>query len=379
MIITIITLFLFNLSFAGDRAGNGGDVVVCPEKVVMLDYYEAQKRNIFIKMQGRDIREKVYAALERYKRLDTFGYFRMRDITELLVKDIENFEKNKSANQVLTFFTDDQLTDISDSNEITLPRGCYIDQLIISNPTAFTFTKMFTINRAQWEKLNDDQKSLAIIHEVLYWHMYKNGWNDSRFARFINSILNSDLYSNYLLADFINDIDISQTTKMPFLFLENYGRQISSSRHIHTISSIDFKSKLDRVCQESIVRDFPGTARCYPVDLNTSLSESNQFEEYEFNSSWGHFKLIPYKVIIRGDNIIGYEAIIAHISSLSPISVLRVREKSGKELLLSWGTQVTLNETFDTSSSTQKILPTVFVDLNGNVKLIFNKSRAIEI
>ena len=46
-------------SFAGERSGNGGDVITCPESIELLDSFEARANHLHIILKNKSTRQTV--------------------------------------------------------------------------------------------------------------------------------------------------------------------------------------------------------------------------------------------------------------------------------------------------------------------------------
>lgn len=191
----MIGMLAFTLSsFAEDRAsgdkGNGGDAIVCTDgRVMLLDKYEAQKRNFKLDISGETLRAKVLTIVRRMKNLDPANALKVEKLALAMVSDIEISD---SANMKLITLTDDLLTDIDDSLETSVPRECHKEQFIINKKITYAQDTKFEIRSDLWNKMDLDNKAMSITHESIYDWLIELGAEDSRFARFLNGYLAQD-------------------------------------------------------------------------------------------------------------------------------------------------------------------------------------------
>ncbi|CAE79083.1 hypothetical protein AB1A81_05355 [Bdellovibrio bacteriovorus] len=165
---------------SGNRVGNGGDVVSCPEKTELLDFYES--------------------SLILHDFESTAGY---RHIAEQVLKNLSRFSPTQSRNYVrrLSQFIDESdfksevtLADIKDSRHLFQPRdeACKVQQIAIRKKEASAASKRFLVDQDLWNKLSERGKAGLILHEIIYEHFYKLGEDDSIKARQLNAYLFSE-------------------------------------------------------------------------------------------------------------------------------------------------------------------------------------------
>jgi hypothetical protein len=386
MIIPFLLLFISTFSLAGDRAGNGGDVLVCPakndpsERVVFLDSYEAQARGFSMTLSGESLDKKVQFAFDTFGQIDLLGRFELMTIVSQLIKDINVYEQKNDAKLMDTFFSNDELTDLHDSFEITIPTGCFIKQLIIFKSMRFSSDKSFIISKRYWDQLSEDQKAFAVIHEALYVYFFKRGWNDSRFPRYINNVINSSLMTSYGIDDFLRDAFISQKKKTSFLylpsFLNNAGMKVQS-----LVKTVDAYNR--QTCENSLFPHNDDNRQCLELELEQTL-EILKIHQKDTIFKWDNFTLIPLKAVVVGQEVIGYQAIITtavvinKVTHYQPIQYLPLGTDSVQSGLR-WNSN-TLNEIFENAASQTFSVgdhPVVFVNMQGLVEYIYDKNYAI--
>ncbi len=186
----------------GDRAGNGGDAVVCDggKTAYLLDYVEANLRGM--KVDLGDENESVRALVERqFQVISKFDPERVsnrfQEWARDILADLETLNINSSAPTKTVRMISDVLNDIDDSKEVALPVGCEKRQLVVflglvSGPTEwrspFPEDPFYYIHLPTWKVMSNGQKAMTIMHELWYRELIQdNEAEDSRGARYINS------------------------------------------------------------------------------------------------------------------------------------------------------------------------------------------------
>ncbi len=150
---------LFNDREGGDRVGNGGDVVVCPSGVELLDVYETKLRKHPLKtFLSND------PSLMAKELLDnTLKKFQPSRYKEYL-KSLENFMDEAE------FLPGIELKDIDDSGIVVIPKGCHLEQIAIqrSNSEMRPGDKRYVINLDLWNSLDSFNQMALILHEILF-------------------------------------------------------------------------------------------------------------------------------------------------------------------------------------------------------------------
>ncbi|MGE3608196.1 MAG: hypothetical protein AB7I27_01315 [Bacteriovoracaceae bacterium] len=196
------------LAQTGDRVGNGGDAIVCPNRVVLLDYHEMEQRDQKLNLPGRSMRERVENALARIKKMDKARAALVESYALELLADLEKKEQGEtSLPKVL--FTKDILSDVDDSLELTIPAGCEKKQLVVQRAPVFPGDRRYTIAEDIWQKMDQEQRSLTILHEAWYRTFIDDGSKDSRLARYMNSVFASEEADKMSVYDYLEKLSIS--------------------------------------------------------------------------------------------------------------------------------------------------------------------------
>jgi len=196
--------FLFILtslhSWAGNEVGNGGDAVVCSNKVEILDYHSAYEEGITIENYDEashiDLIEKVTT---QYSKVDI-------KLAQYLKRMI------KKGTEQLIFKEGIVLEDIKDSKHLSIAKDCSLKQMAIKKKLA-NGNERYIIDQDLWKKLSSTHKAGLLIHEYLYSYFAHLGEKDSRKVR----LLNAWIMSNYILLK--NDSLLDNTKKKYIKFI----------------------------------------------------------------------------------------------------------------------------------------------------------------
>ncbi|MFZ4715238.1 MAG: hypothetical protein ACOYL6_16065 [Bacteriovoracaceae bacterium] len=164
-----LTLLGTTSLFAGERAGNGGDAIVCGQKAYLLDYMEAKNRNIDIHFEQATTRtEMVEVAIKRLAKMDAERAKSYGVLAKEILDDIEILEDGPNQKTKFVAFSNYRLNDIDDSLESFSVPECEKVQLIIQAQPIFPHERLLTINKEVWLKMDATQQAMAVLHEVLY-------------------------------------------------------------------------------------------------------------------------------------------------------------------------------------------------------------------
>lgn len=173
----IYTLFM-SLALAGNEVGNGGDVIICPENIQLLDYFEAADHGFIINPIEGEYIQIASDYLKSFSKIDAKLAKQYQRRLGEIIGEID-FKPRVS------------LVDIPDSLNDSIPKNCKVEQIAIRRnlPVA---NKSFIINKDLWDKLSNQNKAGLILHEIIYEHFSYLGDKDSRKARFFNGFIAHD-------------------------------------------------------------------------------------------------------------------------------------------------------------------------------------------
>ena len=174
----IFLLFFTNLkSFSGNEVGNGGDVIICKNSVLLLDYFEAELLKYSLPSYEN---QKTYLSIAN-EILETFSK------TDKKLSD----QYKKRLAEIISetdFLPSVRLTEIHDSKHEFLPKNCQLKQIAIRRKDPLN-GKTLLINQDLWQRLSETHKAGLILHEIIYEHFFYLGERNSKKARFMNALL----------------------------------------------------------------------------------------------------------------------------------------------------------------------------------------------
>ena len=186
----LIVLFV-PATYAGGTLGNGGNVLICPDQLTLLDFYEAESlRNISITAGD------IHKSLEENIQII---------LNQVELQDPQRAEKYKLQWQSFfsetVFITNTNLGTIDDSDHVFIPQNCHIQQTAIKLIQRFPEDPKYVIDQDTWEKMDSVQKAGLIMHEFIYAEMNQT---TSQKARYMNSLLWSDLWAKMTADEYQN-------------------------------------------------------------------------------------------------------------------------------------------------------------------------------
>ena len=175
-------LVLLMLSFPlfagnGNEVGNGGDGLICGDKIQIFDFYETkQLKKYHIDFPGGSDWNKIAnTVVTRLKNKNENLY---RQYSKVLAK----------INKRLKFIDEANFRDVKDSYEVAIPKDCRLEQLAIQKDNSKGEREIF-ISLRLWKKLSEEQKAGLIMHEIIYEHFINLGEKNSLKVREFNSLL----------------------------------------------------------------------------------------------------------------------------------------------------------------------------------------------
>ncbi len=191
-----------DVCIAGERVGNGADVVVCENepsnRLRLLDLYE------------RD-------ALFRFKPLllDSGALDPVSLAKEVLQKQLKNLDPSRLdlySSWIESFFLESldsdqaQLTDIEDSGILIVPRDCFVTQLVIQRKPIFGDDPRYLINDQLFKDLTIEHQAAVLVHEAVYREVIPNSPTSSVNVRAFTALIFSarlsdmtqDVYDKFL-------------------------------------------------------------------------------------------------------------------------------------------------------------------------------------
>jgi hypothetical protein len=192
LLISFVLLFSSLYAHADIRVGNGGDVIACPGKFELLDYYEARTQrseNLDLLSSASTIDAQVAFALSRLSQVSPHR-------AEMYKAWYTEFY------QQAFFLSGTRFVDIPDSDHIAFPSGCTVEQAIVQVQNPLPGQRRYTINGDLWEKLNEETRAGLILHEIVYREAISYGHKNSIAARYLTGFLASDKMNSITQSDF---------------------------------------------------------------------------------------------------------------------------------------------------------------------------------
>lgn len=186
-VLILIALLTGPLALAGNRVGNGGDVVFC-EKAnswEILDFHEARLNSVEITASGKSDPWVIMGE-------------RLKTIKQLAPKLYAQYSRRlKTMKSDIEFRDNVELTDVEDSLHAAVKKGCRVQQaaLRVGFPK-YNKDKPFVISNDLWKKLSANEQAGLLMHELIYEHFYKLGVKDSRPVRQFVSLVFSEKMNN---------------------------------------------------------------------------------------------------------------------------------------------------------------------------------------
>ncbi|MCX6124405.1 MAG: hypothetical protein NTV34_06600 [Proteobacteria bacterium] len=189
--VLIYSLIMTSASAAGNRVGNGADVLVCENKKdVLVDLFERDER--FGMKAVREERPTGYSPVsylqsilrEQLQDLDPERYLR-------LARQADEFwsETKRLSNPILI--------DIDDAGVIFLPYGCHLEQLFVQIVPTFTSEARYYVNLDRFDNLSLENQSAAILHELLYRELIPFSPDNSIPIRTLTALIFSNDLNEY--------------------------------------------------------------------------------------------------------------------------------------------------------------------------------------
>ncbi|PCI26799.1 hypothetical protein COB52_05655 [Candidatus Kaiserbacteria bacterium] len=175
----LVLLLLANEAFAGgNEVGNGGDAIVCSQKVELFDFFEAKmlKRQIIQLPKGKDPFEVAKKTIQRLKKLNP-------QLERQYLQVLKSFKTR------IKFIDKVGFRDVKDSFEVAIPEGCKLEQAAIQQLDSGK--RLVRISKKIWDKLSPAHRAGLILHEIIYEHFIFLGEKNSIKARKFNSLLSS--------------------------------------------------------------------------------------------------------------------------------------------------------------------------------------------
>ena len=230
----------------GSRAGNGGDVVYCPQSsnrplLQQLDFYELSFYDGQEAILGSPADAPLVKVSYVINWIRQFSPIR----ADLYNERLQNFMSRVSWSQV-------PLVDIPDSQHIVLPANCEIRQLAIQDQV--TYPVHYTIDKTLWDQMDNTNKAGLILHEIVYEEALRNKHENSIDARsLVRFFVRKKLATDTALWSFIKNLydrNFKNSLELPF---KNGDSGIFASTEITQFNDDYFYDNNEYFCGYRIV------------------------------------------------------------------------------------------------------------------------------
>lgn len=180
-------------AWAGDKVGNGGDVIVCPhQRTILLDIHQGREDWGFQEIQREGIRPGIiFETIKKFQLTDSVVSQKFLTRALEIENEISKLEEDELYKSNLVKLTKNELVNISDEGVAELPPGCEIVQAATQIQSPFPGEVKFTFQKNTWQSLDADVQASLILHEVIYEHMISVGEIYSRSTRYLNAALHA--------------------------------------------------------------------------------------------------------------------------------------------------------------------------------------------
>ncbi len=168
------------------EGGNGGDVLICGNRVRMLDYAEADFYGEKIRLRLTTLEETVFNTIGRLKQASPRLQKMLESNAKEILSDLKIYyamagapliDINQKTSHIL--FTNQDLVDIPDSNHLAIPADCNPKpvQIAIFKKPENQYQKKLLINHLLLDRLDLENTVALVLHESIYqvaWPYYEN-------------------------------------------------------------------------------------------------------------------------------------------------------------------------------------------------------------
>jgi hypothetical protein len=250
--LAFIFIMSSQLAFASTGAGNGGDAIVCPDSVVLLDSYEARQRQMPINLDSDEIKEPTHrsmvsVAVKRLAQKDEHTAGLLYTYAMEMVSDLEQFKIFPEKRGEHTYLGYDVISEINDSYHRSIPEGCELRQLVSQKVPRFSRDYRYIINKKYWEQMSLFEQSMTILHEAWYRIMLENDAQDSEATRYMNGLIASTDFKDLSFVEYINEL--KNTEKKKYIVTNNSSLVLQETIGINLQSpNLIIDEENDKIC-----------------------------------------------------------------------------------------------------------------------------------
>lgn len=206
-LIVLLSSFISNFAFSGDKIQNGGNVIVCPNSIELLDYYEARLSGKSLQLEtGHTTYFEKLSTL--FKKWESVAPQRMALYKEWL----------KEFNDDAGIYSGVEIPAIPDTGSIVIPSGCKVIPAAFQRRDGDIFPgeKRYVVSKDLWDLMDENQKAGLVLHELIYREAIKSQHATSLPTRYLNGFLSTE-------ENIVADKYFSVVAKMPLAWAEFGG------------------------------------------------------------------------------------------------------------------------------------------------------------
>lgn len=297
MNLVILLMILMSVSVFAKEGGNGGDVIVCRDQtngeitsVELLDYYEARQMRKFQTIEYPNLSDDEFIDMigNKINSMEDLIFLFDADEGKELLQSIRQYMAEGHSSTPGILFTEEILTDINDSEQLFIPRGCQVEQIAIWQFQDFPDDPKFIIQADLLKRLSDRDIRGLVLHEIIYKSFYMRSQQDvkplkdSYACRYLHEKIMSQpveefTFKNYV--DFMKGLYARQGT----------GGHIYKNFHKFDIRNIFFY-------KNGFLAKVKGT------DVTIALNEEGEIDR-ELTRRYGRVRVTPYfNLYLQGYN-----------------------------------------------------------------------------
>lgn len=207
LLLTITSLMLSASAFAGGETGGGGDAVKCNGKYLVYDVIDARGLNLPLKYPTGTYDAKVRKLIQRVEKVyPTVASKYLKTYEESFYKEywlesLGKYKPSKNDPRQIDFYNGD-LLDIPDTGVGRIPAECgksRIEQAavqVIPGSSIWQYPYRYQIANPIWKAMDDDQKAILTMHEIILFHSGIAGSSDTSSVRYVNARMIADALPN---------------------------------------------------------------------------------------------------------------------------------------------------------------------------------------
>ena len=275
-------------SFASGGMGNGGDAIVCPDRVILLDSYEAEKMRLTIDLTKGNpnptLRSMVNVSVSRLSRVDKVTSSLLYDYAMEMVNDFEKFEMHPGSRGRSVYLGYDVIAEINDSFHVSTPEGCeeHPRQLVSQKVPRFNFEFRYQFNKSLWERMELQEQAMTVLHEAWYRIMLENGAVESRSARYMNALTASQEFELLTFSDYMKEL---VNTELKYFIIQNKSESFKASEIKINLKDHKLNYYSDMVCAPNFKLNMSFKETFTVFNQSQSYLKNTKFKEVCFKGS----------------------------------------------------------------------------------------------